>query len=266
MKIRRIYGLALRQFYLLRATPTRFVQIFAWGALDLILWGFITKYLAATGGGSVVVSTFLGAILLWDFLGRVMQSIDTAFFEDVWSRNFLNMFGSPISPKEYIAGLVAVGILTSTLSFVVMIALATLLFGFSIFSYGIALLPFVLILYLSGVALGILGIAIVLRLGPSAEWFIWPIPAVLAPFVGIFYPLSVLPYWMQAIGQLLPPSYVFEGMRSVIQGHGFSLSALGLGALLALFCIALAYRYFMHVYKRALRDGLIARYSAESVG
>jgi hypothetical protein len=46
------------------------------------------------------------------------------------------------------------------------------------------LVPFLLILFLFGVALGICTSAVVLRLGPSAEWFVWPVPAVVSPFAG----------------------------------------------------------------------------------
>ena len=105
----------------------------------------------------------------------------------------------------------------------------------------------------------------VLRLGPAAEWFVWPIPAVVSPFAGVFYPLSTLPTWMQSIGHLLPPSYVFEGMRTIVAGGTFSGTALLWGLGLAVLDILLACWFFTHVYRQAVRTGLIARYSAESV-
>ena len=124
---------------------------------------------------------------------------------------------------------------------------------------------FLLILFLSGIALGIFGVAIVLRLGPTAEWFIWPIPALLSPFVGVFYPLATLPAWMQVVAYALPPSYVFEGVRSVVAGGGFAMQSFLIGLLLSVLYIILAYLFFRSVYRRAVRSGLIARYSAESV-
>src|SRR4029077_577479 len=105
---------------------------------------------------------------------------------------------------------------TSSVGLVAMMALATAAFGFSFLSYGILLVPFLFILFLFGIALGIFACALVLRLGPAAEWFIWPIPALISPFAGVLYPLSTLPPWMQFIARLLPASYVFEGMRAVI--------------------------------------------------
>src|SRR4051794_34335190 len=138
----------------------------------------------------------LGAVLLWDFFTRVMTGVTMAFFEDVWSRNFLNLFASPLSIGEYLAGLVISSIGTSVVGLVVMLVLAGTVFGLSFLAYGAALVPFLLVLFLFGIALGIFGTAIVLRLGPASEWFVWPIPALISPFAGVFYPLATLPAWM----------------------------------------------------------------------
>ena len=97
-----------------------------------------------------------------------------------------------------------------------MLVLATLVFGLSFFSYGLALVPFLLILFLFGITLGIFGSAVVLRFGPASEWFVWPIPALVSPFAGVFYPLSTLPQWMQLFAKLLPPAYVFEDLRTIV--------------------------------------------------
>jgi ABC-2 type transport system permease protein len=156
-------------------------------------------------------------------------------------------------------------IITSVFGFVAILVLASFAFGFSIATYGLAAFPFLLILFFTGVALGIVGVALVLRFGPSAEWFIWPLPAVLTPFAGVFYPVSVLPEWMQNVSLILPPSYVFEGLRTIIAGHGVALHPLLVGAGLGAIYIALSYVFFLRVYRRAVRTGLIARYSAETV-
>ncbi len=145
------------------------------------------------------------------------------------------------------------------------LVLATSLFGLSFFAYGIMLVPFLLVLFLFGIALGILGSGMVLRLGPASEWFIWPIPALIAPFAGVFYPLSTLPQWMRDISLLLPPSYVFEGMRAVVSGGQVSGAALLWSGCLTVLYVLPAYWFFIRTYRRAVRTGLIARYSAETV-
>jgi ABC-2 type transport system permease protein len=266
MTATRTAAIVLRHFYLLRGSVTRVVPLFVWVAIDIVLWGFITRYLNAVAATRLdFVSVLLGAVLLWDFCSRVMHGVSTAFFEDVWSRNFLNLFATPLSLAEYLGGLVLSSIVTSAASLLVMLVLATGIFGLSFLVYGMAILPFLLVLFLFGVALGILGSGVVLRLGPAAEWFVWPIPALVSPFVGVFYPLSILPPWMQSLARLLPPSYVFEGMRSILAGGAAPAGMLALGAALSAAYVVLACWFFARVYRHAVQTGLLARYSAESV-
>ena len=266
MRITPIAAIVLRQFYLMRGSISRVLPLFIWVAVDIVLWGFMTKYLNTIASpGFDFVPVLLGAVLLWDFFTRVMHGVTMAFFEDVWSRNFLNIFASPMTIVEYLAGLVTASIATSAIGLLVMLLLATAVFGLSFLSYGGALVPFLLVLFLFGIALGIVGCALVLRLGPSAEWFVWPIPALLSPFAGVFYPIATLPGWMQHFARLLPPSYVFEGMRAIVMGGTLSWSSLAISGALAVIDVLVASMFFTRVYRHAVRTGLIARYSAESV-
>lgn len=266
MKFTRTAAIVLRQFYLFRGSISRLVPLFAWVGIDMVLWGFITRYLNSVAApGFNFVATMLGAVLLWDFFSRVMQGVTMAFFEDVWSRNFLNFFATPLLLSEYLSGLVLSSIATSSVGLVVMVVLATTAFGLSFFVYGVMLAPFVLVLFLFGIALGIFAIALVLRLGPASEWFVWPIPALLSPFAGVFYPLATLPHWMRVVAYALPPSYVFEGMRTIVAGGSIAISTLLMGAGLAVLYILLACWVFKKTYQHAVRTGLIARYSAETV-
>src|SRR5271170_4782329 len=111
---RRTSAIVLRQFYLMQGSPARVLPIFAWVAIDMLTWGFITRYLnSVSGSGFNFVPSLLGAVLLWDFFARVMQGVTTAFFEDVWSRNFLNIFATPLSVSEYLCGLVFCSVVSS---------------------------------------------------------------------------------------------------------------------------------------------------------
>jgi ABC-2 type transport system permease protein len=266
MTASRTTAIVLRHLYLVSGSPARLLPLFAWVAIDMVLWGFITKYLNAVSSAAFdFVPIFLGAVLLWDFFTRVMHGVTMAFMEDVWSRNFLNIFATPLSISEYVSGLVLSSIATSSVGLVVMLVLATTIFGLSFLAYGFALIPFLLVLFLFGIALGILGAAVVLRFGPASEWFIWPVPALVSPFAGVFYPISTLPHWMQYICLLLPPSYIFENVRAIVAGGAASVSELIIGTSLAILDVVLACWIFALVYRHSVRTGLIARYSAESV-
>ena len=266
MQLNRTFAVVLRHFYLMRGSPARVLPLFAWVGIDMVLWGFITKYLnSITSAGFNFVPVLLGAVLLWDFFIRVMHGVTMAFLEDVWSRNFLNFFATPLDISEYVSGLVLSSIATSMIGLIVMLLLASAVFGLSFLSYGIAVIPFLLVLFLFGVSLGIIGAAIVLRFGPATEWFIWPIPALVSPFAGVFYPITTLPRWMQVASRLLPPSYIFENLRAIISGRAASPAALVWAVALAVVYVVLGCWIFARVYHHSVRTGLIARYSAETV-
>lgn len=268
MSLTRIYAIFVRQIYLLRYNPIRFINTFIWISIDVTLWGFITKYLDSLKTAVFSFSTLLfGAIILWQFLVRVQQGVMNAFFEDVWSHNFLNFFASPLKTREYLSGLVLSGISVSIVAFSIVISSASLFFGYDLFKIGLALLPFLLILFIFGITLGIFAAALVLRFGPSAEWLAWPIPFLMQPFAGVFYPISTLPHPMQVIAKCIPISYVFESMRIVVLSGSFShdlIPDLLIGFAISLIYLFLAYAFFLSVYRYVLRNGLIARFSAES--
>jgi ABC-2 type transport system permease protein len=266
MKLHRVLAIALRHFYLVRGSLSRVFPLFIWVGIDIVLWGFITRYLAGAGALRFdLVTALLGAVLLWNYQARVMQGITMAFLEDVWARNFLNFFASPLRMSEYLGGLVLSTTATSAVGLGVMLLVAVAAFGLSFAGTGALLLAFLLVLYLFGIALGIAGTAVVLRLGPAAEWFIWPVPAVLSPFACVYYPMATLPAWMRVVARALPATYVFEGLRATLAGGPAPLGALAIGTLLALAYLVLACAFFMYVHRLAVRTGLIARYAAETV-
>jgi ABC-2 type transport system permease protein len=266
MKLRPIGGIVLRQFYLMRSSPIRVVPLFAWVAVDIVLWGFIARYLNSISPGRIdFTAQLLGAVLFWDFFARIMQGVTVAFLEDVWTRNFLTLFATPLRISEYVGGLVISSIGTSVLGLAVMLVLATGVFGLDFLRLGVLLVPVVALLFVFGIALGILASAMVLRWGPASEWLIWPIPALLAPFAGVFYPVATLPRWMQAVASALPPSYVFETLRAALAGRPVALGDLLWSSALALVQLALSAAVFAAVHRYVMRSGLLARYSAESV-
>jgi ABC-2 type transport system permease protein len=264
MKPVRIYAVFLRQMYIIKNLPSRVVPYLLWAVLDIVLWGFITRYLNQVGGAAFSFTpVILGAVVFWDFMQRVQQGVTIPFLEDVWSHNLLNTFASPLKVGEYLSGFILASIVTSSFGLVILIILAELFFGLSMFALGAVFLPAVLVLFLFGIALGIVGASIVLRLGPWAEWFTWPIPAILSPIVGVFYPVSVLPQWVQYISHLLPPTGVFEAMRAVITNGQLDLALLAQSIALSCVYLLLAYILFIVTYRTVVRRGLIARYSAE---
>ncbi len=269
MNLSRLSAIFIRQLFLFKANPTRLAGIFVWLLIDIIQWGFISKYLGSLGEATFSFTTvILGAIILWGFMTRIQQGIMMAFLEDIWSQNFINFFASPLTIREYLGGLVATSLITGLAGFLAMTALSGLLFGYNVFRLGFLILPFMVILLIFGMAMGIFISAMIFRLGPSAEWLGWPIPMLLSIVAGVYYPVSTLPEALRIVALAVPPSYVFESMRTLVTTGVFSgplLSHLFAGALLSAVYLLLASLFFVRIYRANLVSGSIARFNAETL-
>lgn len=233
-------GLMLRFFFVYRRSPVRLLDVFFWPTMELLVWGFVTRYLQGLVGssGGKVFLTLLGALILWDLLYRVQQGVAVSFLEDVWAKNLVNIFAAPVSLGEYVASTFLFGSLRAICSSAFLVAVASFAFELDLLSMGLPLLFLVLNLFVFGLSLGMVSIALVLRFGHSAELLAWAIPALLQPLAAVFYPLEVMPHPLALAARLLPLSYVFEGMRSIFSGGTFEpLSLLVSSGLNALFLV-----------------------------
>ena len=269
MSLSRVYAIFIRQFFLLKSNPTRLASIFLWLIIDIVQWGFISRYLGTFGEATFsFITVILGAILLWEFMSRIQQGVFMAFLEDIWAQNFINFFASPLRIREYLSGLVLTSLATGIAGFLAITAIAGVAFGYNVMKIGGLLLPFMVILLIFGIAMGIFVSAIIFRLGPSAEWLGWPVPLVLSLFAGVYYPVATLPVSMQFLARLIPPSYVFESMRTILATGTFPGNLaleLFIGASLALAYLVLASVFFIRIYRGNLKNGNIARFNAEAL-
>ena len=218
MSLRHIWGLTLRYMYLYKRSLPRVLEIVFWPLMDLLVWGFLTVYLTGSGGAAPNLVTFLiGAMIFWDVFYRAQQGVSLAIVEDIWGRSLLNIFIAPVRMSEVIAATYLVGLGKILLTVTIMSVLAFAFYDFNIFQVGLMLGPFFANLLLTGWAMGLITTAIILRFGQAVEALVWGIPFLLQPFSAVFYPVSVLPGWLQPVAWCLPTTYVFEGMRAVLR-------------------------------------------------
>lgn len=217
--LRRIGAVVLRDYYVLRRSLPRLLEIVYWPLVEVLIWGYLSLFLQANRLPAVVAA-LLGGLLLWQVLYRSQETVTIAFMEDIWSRNLLNVFTSPLATGEYLAGVIVFGLLKLIAGTAVMALLAFLLYGFGLLRIGPELIPFVFLLLVMGWSLAIITIGIILRFGQSAEIVAWAMAFAFQPFSAVFYPVDVLPVGMQVVAHLVPASYLFEGMRAVLAGHG----------------------------------------------
>jgi len=214
---RRIFAMVLRYWYLLRSSWPRVLELIYWPAVQMLMWGFLQLYVSENAGFFAKAGgTFIGAVLLWDILFRGQLGFSISFLEEMWARNMGNLMMSPLRPIEFICALMIMSIVRLAIGMVPVTFLAIGFFDFNLYSFGFALAVFFMNLILTSWAVGIFVSGIVLRNGMGAESMAWTIMFLLLPLTCVYYPVSVLPGWLQPVAWALPPTYVFEGMRALL--------------------------------------------------
>ncbi len=217
MNFNKVYALGLRHMYLISNSLPRIIDLIYWPTVQIFLWGFISKFFTLSSEYySNTVGIILTAAILYDFLFRVSISFNMMFLEEIWSRNFTNLFIAPIKISEIVASLTFTAILRALIGMVPAAIIAIPLFGVSVFKLGIPLLFLLLALYLFGITLGLLVTSGLLRFGPSFENIAWASLFFLAPLGCIYYPIEILPNSLQIIAKGLPLVHIFEEMRNIL--------------------------------------------------
>jgi ABC-2 type transport system permease protein len=252
----RIGAMVLRYLYLLRSSWTRLLELIYWPAVQLFVWGFLQFYLVQNSGFFARASgVFIAAVLMWDMLFRGQLGFSISFLEEMWSRNLGNLMISPLRPIEFVCALMIMSLVRLAIGMVPVTFLAIAFFGFNVYGLGLALVAFFINLVLTSWAVAIVVAGVLLRNGMGAESLAWTLMFILMPLTCVYYPVAVLPEWLQPVSWALPPTYVFEGMRALVMDHVFRadlmLQALALNACY----FALAVVAFLQLLKSARRAG-----------
>jgi ABC-2 type transport system permease protein len=254
--LRRVGALVLRHVYLLRKSWPRLVSLIYYPTVTMVLWGFVTLHLAPSNDFlKDAPGLFIAAVLLWDVLFRAQLGVSLSFFEELYARNLGNLFVSPLRPWELIAGQITMSVIRMLIGVGGAVLFAWLLFHYSLFDMGYALIPFTLNLLMLGWAIGLGVCALVLRWGLGAEELAWAAAFLLAPLSGVYYPIAVLPQWLQTIAYSVPTSYVFEGMRAVLLQHQFDWSLFARGFVLNLIYLAAGIALYFAAIRYARNSG-----------
>jgi ABC-2 type transport system permease protein len=224
----RVGAMVARYLYLLRSSWPRQAELLYWPAVQMMTWGFLQTYIRTQAGASgmsgamaVAGGTLIGALLLWDTMFRAQIGFSMSFLEEMYSRNMPNLLMSPLRPLEFVAALTTMSLIRLVIGLIPVTILAQWFFGFNLWGLGFALVAFFVNLVLTSWAIGLTIAGLVLRNGMGAEGLAWSVLFFLLPFACVYYPVSTLPPWLQALAWCLPPTYVFEGLRAAIVAHVF---------------------------------------------
>ncbi|WP_291298259.1 ABC transporter permease [Elioraea sp.] len=255
---RRVWGLVYRHLALYRRSWPRLLELAYWPILQMTIWGFVSEFMVRSSGWAAAASgVLIGAVLLWEVCLRSQMGFAISFLEEVWSRNLGNLFVSPIRPWELVAGLVTMSVLRMTAGIVPAILLAWALYAFAITDMGFVLIAFFALLMAMGWAVALAVTAMVLRHGAGAEALAWSVLFGLAPLSAVFYPVSILPSWLQPVALAIPATHVFEGMRAALLEGSVATGHLAAAAVLNVVWLGLAAWLFAWVFRIARQKGLL---------
>lgn len=255
----RIYAILIRHVYIMRGSWARLAENIYWPTIQMILWGFISRYMAfgKPGMGMVAFGTLLGAVLLWDLLFRTQIGVTMAYLEEVWARNLGHLFVSPLRPWEWWAAMMLYSILRALVGLLPACFMAIPFYGFSIFHLGLPLVFFFFNLMFMGWWLGFLIVGMLLKAGQGGEPLAWAFTFMLAPFCAVYYPVSMLPAWLQPISNALPAAHVFEGLRTLVQHHTFDAHQMVMAFLLNCLYMALSMAVLHTAFNSARKAGTL---------
>jgi ABC-2 type transport system permease protein len=246
----------LRYWYLLVSSWPRMLELIYWPALQIITWGFLQNYISQNAGFFAQAGgTLIGAVILWDILFRGQLGFSISFLEEMWARNLGNLMMSPLKPIEFLISLMIMSLIRLAIGVIPMVLLALVFFKFNLFGLGLPLIAFFCNLIFTSWSLGIFVSGLVLRNGLGAESIVWTLMFGLMPLACVYYPVSVLPHWLQMVAWALPPTYVFEGMRALLFEHVFrtDLMVTALAINIVLFIVSFA--IFLGLLNSARRAG-----------
>jgi ABC-2 type transport system permease protein len=248
----RVRAMVERHVYVLRGSWPRLLELIYWPAVQMLTWGFLQVYVGqASGRVALAAGTFIGAMLLWDVLFRSGLGFSISFLEEMWAKNLGNLMMSPLRPSEFVASLVVMSTIRLAIGLVPVTFMAIAFFGFNLWGMGVGLGAFFANLVLTSWAVSLVISGLILRHGLGAEGLAWSITFIMLPLCAVYYPVSVLPGWLQVIAWTLPPTYVFEGMRALLLDGHFRGDLMATAFAINVLLFGLAWMVFLRLLKQA---------------
>ena len=253
---RRVAAMVERHLYLLGASPVRIIDLIYWPTVQLLTWSFLQLYVGRTSQLPVLAAgTLIGGILLWDVLFRGQLGFSMSFLEEVWSRNLGHLLMSPLRPSEFVLSLMIMSVLRLMIGLAPAVLVATTFFNFDLAALSLAIPWLFLNLMLTSWAVGLATSGLILRNGLAAETIAWSAMFAMMPFACISYPVATLPHVLQPIAWALPPTYMFEAMRSMLISKALRIDLMLESFALNIVWIALGALAFKALLASARRAG-----------
>lgn len=255
MKLHRIRALLRKHYYLSTAGISRSFDMLYWPAFGLIVFGLTALFVEEQGADIRIF--LIGGLILWVVFERLQQDINIYLLEDFWSGNVANEYATPITSTERFIALFITALIRSIISLGLMALLGYTLYAFNFFNIHPAGILYALPLFLTAWALAAVVAGLVVQHGIRIQMIAWAVAALVQPIAAAFYPVSILPNWLQPIAYMTPLAHTFEGYREALAGN-FIVEQLITATILSVLFILIGYAYFVYSENKGKENSTIA--------
>lgn len=257
MSLQRILGVFFRYFYLMRKGLHQFSDLFYWPLVDILIWGLTSVWMQSLSTHAQNFPLILmTALIFWQISWRGSVDISISLLQELWHRNLVNFFSTPLKFSEWIIGILSLSICKLIASIAFGALVVYILYTLNVFTIGWAFLPFAASLLIFGWTIGFLASSAIIYWGHGVEMFAWMIGGIFAPFSAVFYPVSTLPAWAHSIAWSLPTTYIFEGMRSILYKGVFPIHYFWISIALNIVFLTGAIVLFKFMFEKSREKGL----------
>jgi ABC-2 type transport system permease protein len=220
-------GVVERNAYLVKRYAWWELAFFVWTVANSLSVVFIAKGVEATGGHLDVdretTSLLIGAVI-WAYLGIIFEILTETVAWERWEGTIEYTFMAPLARAVHLGGMGLFAVIYGVLRTALMFFVVALFFGlhFHTADFGAALL-LLAIASVSFVGVGMVTAVLPLISPEKGAQFGFIAQGLLLVVSGVYYPVSVLPQWMQWLAKISPATYALRGIRSaVLDGAGIS--------------------------------------------
>jgi len=220
-------GVVERNVYLPRRYIWWDVAFFVWTVANTLTIVFIAEGIEATGGQIDVDRTttqlLIGAVV-WAYLGIIFEFITETVAWERWEGTIEYTFMAPLSRAMHLGGSGVFAVLYGLVRAILLFVVVAMFFGLSMPNADfLSALVILLIASVSFFGIGMMTAVLPLISPEKGAQLGFVAQGMLLVVSGVYYPVSVLPSWMEWISKISPATYALRGIRaSILEGEGLA--------------------------------------------
>jgi len=223
-----LLGVVERNSYLVKRYGFWELAFFAWTVANTLTIVFIAKGVEATGGQLDVerqaASLLIGAVI-WSYLGIIFEILTETVAWERWEGTIEYTFMAPLSRPIHLFGMGLFAIVYGIIRAILLFGVVALFFDIDVGGANfLAALVILLIASFPFIGIGMMTAVLPLISPEKGTQLGFIAQGILLVVSGVYYPVSVLPEWMQWLSTISPATYALDGMRdAILEGDGLAM-------------------------------------------